>query len=339
MEILKELTQINGISGNEKDVSYWLKSFLKTRCAEVEINKTGSVIAYLNKPDKNKKTILLEAHMDRIGLVVSEVCDGGFLKFRTLGGVDERTLPASEVYVLGKDHIFGIIGALPPHLKGTAKEENDIKIENMMIDTGFGAEELSKKVFVGDPIILKSEFCQLLGERISMGALDNRAGICAVLQAVNQLAEKQLDYNIKLAFTVGEELGLLGARTIDCSDADLCFVVDVTHGQTPDAKSEATFPLGSGAVICRGPNLDYNITNKVIEIAEGYGIPHSVEVAAGNTGTNAWVIQTLEQGIRCVLLSIPIRYMHTAVETLDIKDIEAVGQLIAKCVEGGGIFA
>ncbi len=339
MEILKDLTRIDGISGNESDIARLLKTFLEGIYVNVEVNKTGSITAYLNEPDNSKKTILLEAHMDRIGLIVSEICDGGFVKFKPLGGVDERTLPASEVYILGRKRIFGIIGALPPHLKSGDKDENSLKIENMMIDTGYTTDEISKIVSVGDPIVLKSEFSELLGNRISSGALDNRVGICAVLQAAEKLGGKLVDYNIKLAFTIGEELGLLGARCVDCSDVDLAVVVDVTHGQTPDSKSYETFPLGSGAVICRGPNLDYDITKKVIDTAERHNIPHTIEVASGNTGTNAWVIQTLEQGIRCVLLSIPIRYMHTTVETVDTKDIEAVAALISKIVEGGELFA
>ncbi len=339
MKILKELTQIDGVSGNESDIAGVLKTFLDDIYHRVEINKTGSVIAYLNEPDPGKKTILIEAHMDRIGLVVSEICKDGFVKFKALGGVDERTLPASEIYILGKERIFGVIGALPPHLKGQVAEAGNIKISEMLIDTGLSEAELSERISIGDPIVLKSEFCELLGGRVSSAALDNRAGIYAVMKAAELLGGKLLDYNIRLAFSVGEELGLQGARCIDCKDVDLCFVVDVTHGTTPDAKNEVTFPLGSGAVICRGPNLDYAVTNKVIEIAEKQNIPYSIEVAAGNTGTNAWVIQTLEQGVKCILLSVPLKFMHTAVEVVDIEDIKTVAELIAECIKGGGLLA
>ena len=339
MELLKELTRIDGVSGNEAPIANWLKGFLAKHGCRAEINKSGSIIAYLGEPDVNKKTILLEAHMDKIGLVVSEIAEGGFVKFKILGGVDERTLPASEVYIQGKERIFGVIGALPPHLKTKEVEDIGIKIEDMMIDTGYTEEELKGKITVGDPIILKSQLCSLLDGRVSSAALDNRAGICAVLRAMKMLEGKTTKYNVKLAFTVGEELGLLGARTIDCSDVDLAIVVDVTHGQTPDAKTEGTFPLGSGVAICRGPNLDYNITNKIIKIAREQNIPHTIEVSSGNTGTNAWVIQTLKQGVRCALLSIPLRYMHTVVETVDTSDIKVTADLIAMCIEGGGLFA
>ncbi len=338
MEILKELTGQSGISGNETPLADWLEARLQGSCSDVKINKTGSVTAYLGKFDKNKKTVMLEAHMDRIGLVVAEILENGFVRFRALGGVDERTLPASEVYILGAERVFGIIGALPPHLKGSGADEGT-KIEDLMIDTGFSRDELECRISVGDPIILKSQYSELLGDRVSVGALDNRAGISAVLGAAEMLGSGTLEYNIKLAFTVGEELGLLGARCLDVSDVDLCIVVDVTHAETPDAKTEGTFPLNSGAAICRGPNLDFDITNKVIDFAEAHRIPHSIEVAAGNTGTNAWVIQTLEQGIRCVLLSIPIRYMHTSVETAATSDIKSVAELIAGVIKGGGLFA
>ncbi len=339
MEFLKELTNYEGISGNEGQITKQLKTLLDNFCIKAEINKTGSVTAFLGEPDSRKKTILIEAHMDRIGLVVSEITDDGFLKFMALGGVDERTLPASEVYVLGKERLFGVIGALPPHLKPSGEKDSGIKIENMLIDTGYSRDELKEKVSVGDPVILKSKFTELLHGKVSTGAIDNRAGISAVLQVLKYLEGKNLEYNIKVAFSVGEELGLLGARTLDLSGTDLAIVVDVTHGQTPDAKTEGTFPLGSGAVISRGPNLDYDITNRLISFAQKQDISYSVEVSAGNTGTNAWVIQTLEQGIKCVLISIPLRYMHTSVETVDTADIKSAAQLIAKFIEGGSIFA
>ncbi|MBR5155805.1 MAG: M20/M25/M40 family metallo-hydrolase [Clostridia bacterium] len=339
MEILKKLADNSGISGYENEFAKSLQKMLESYCSQVEINKTGSVVANFRNYDDNKKTILLEAHLDRIGLVVSEILENGFLKFKALGGVDDRTLPASEIYVLGKESIFGVIGALPPHLKSGSSDDGFVKIQDMMIDTGFSKEELKDKISVGDPVLLKCEFCELLGSRVSSAALDNRAGIAAILCALDMLKTEDLKYNIKIAFTVGEELGLLGARTIDCEDVDLAIVVDVTHGKTPDAKPEGTFVLGSGAIICRGPNLDFGITKKVIETAEKQGILHDIEVSAGNTGTNAWVIQTLEQGIRCVLLSIPLRYMHTAVETIDTDDVKSVAKLIAECVKGGDLLA
>ena len=339
-ETLRELTQNAGISGFETEFSEKVYNKLKKYCADASVDKTGSVTGTLGTYNPEKKTVLLEAHLDRIGLVVAEILGDGFVKFKPLGGVDERTLPASEVYILGKEQVFGIIGALPPHLMNGKDKNAELKISDMLIDTGLTPEEAKSKFSVGDPIILKSDFTPLAGGIISSAALDNRAGMTAVFDCLDRLSDKTLPYNVKVAFTTGEELGLHGARTVLADETpDLAVVVDVTHGRTPDALDFDTFPLGSGAIICRGPNLDYEATLKTINIAKEKGITYDIEVAAGNTGTNAWMLQVSGGGVPCVLISIPLRYMHTVVETIDTKDVECVSNLMAEMICGGEIIA
>lgn len=340
IEILKDLTQKEGISGYEDGFSVQLCEKLKKYCSSVTVNKTGSVVGTLKDYDPDKKTVLLEAHLDRIGLVVSELLDDGFVKFKTLGGVDERTLPASEVYILGKERIYGVIGALPPHLRESADTGGETDISDMLIDTGLSPETAKAKIGIGDPVLLKSDFVELFGGLVSSAALDNRAGITAIFDCLEKLSDKEISYNVKVAFTTGEELGLHGARTLlSKSTPDLAVVVDVTHGRTPDAPGFDTFPLGSGAIICRGPNLHREATLKTISVAKSKGIPYDIEVAAGNTGTNAWMLQVSGRGVPCVLISIPQRYMHTVVETVDTADIENVGSLLAEMICGGDILA
>lgn len=339
-EALKELTQSTGISGFETGFSEKVCERLKEYCADASVNKTGSVTGTLGAYNSEKKTVLLEAHLDRIGLVVSEILEDGFVKFKPLGGVDERTLPASEVYIMGKEQTFGVIGALPPHLMNGKDKSTELKINDMLIDTGLTLKEAKSRFSIGDPIILKSDFTQLAGSIVSSAALDNRAGMTAVFDCLDRLSGKELSYNVKVAFTSGEELGLHGARTVLADGTpDLAVVVDVTHGRTPDALAFDTFPLGSGAIICRGPNLDYGATLKTIDLAKEKNIPYDIEVAPGNTGTNAWMLQVSGGGVPCVLISIPLRYMHTVVETIDTKDIECVGKLMAEMICGGEIIA
>lgn len=340
-KMLRRLLQYSGISGHEEDFDEKAAEMLKEYCAEVTINKTGSIWGCLGTTEKNKKTILLEAHLDRIGLVVSEILDDGFVRFRTLGGVDERILPASEVCIIGKERCFGVIGAVPPHLKGNAGEnEKTPGVSDMVIDTGLDLEELKAKISVGDPILLKSDFVELLDGRVSSAALDNRAGMAAIFECLDLVKGQELPVNVCVAFTVGEELGLQGARALVCDpEPDLAIVIDVTHGTTHDSEKSDTFVLGSGADICRGPNLHYEITNRIIALAKEKKIPYEIEVAAGNTGTNAWALQVAGNGIACALISIPIRYMHTTVETADIADVKNVGKLLAEIILGGGCFA
>ncbi|MBR5614613.1 MAG: M20/M25/M40 family metallo-hydrolase [Clostridia bacterium] len=340
ISVLKKLTQDLGISGFEDPFAQSVCEMLKEYCPDAKVNKTGSVIGTLNGSSANKKTILLEAHLDRIGLVVSEILEDGFVKFKALGGVDERTLPASEVYILGKSNVYGVIGALPPHLKKGTESVSELKISDMLIDTGLSGDKARESFGVGDPILLKSDFTELAGGIVSSAALDNRAGMAAVLECLDCIKDKELPCNVKVAFTTGEELGLHGARTLLYDDTpDLAVVIDVTHGRTPDALDFDTFPLGCGAIICRGPNLHYEATLKTISTAKEKGIPYDIEVAAGNTGTNAWILQISGKGVPCVLVSIPLRYMHTVVETVDTADIKSAGTLLAEMILGGDIVA
>ncbi len=340
-KLLKELTSEIGISGYEYDFSRTVKKILDKYCEKTIIEKSGNVKGFLTPFDKTKKTVLLEAHLDRIGLVVSEVLDNGFLKFRTMGGVDERILPASEVYVLGREVCFGVIGEIPPHIKGNSDSLNQApKISDMLIDTGLSTEEVSKKISVGDPILLRSQFLELEDGKISSAALDNRAGMTAIFECLELIKGKTAPVNVCVAFTIGEEMGLLGARTLDFElEPDLAVIVDVTHGKTHDSKSLGTFELGTGPIICRGPNLHYEKTNKIIDLAQKTEIPFDVEVAPDNTGTNAWALQTMEMGIPCALVSIPLRYMHTTVETVCTDDIKNTARLLSEIVSGGDKIA
>lgn len=339
-ETLRGLVQGHGIAGFEQDFAEEVCEKLKIYCSDVRVTKSRSVTCFLRSKRENAPTIMLEAHLDRVGLIVYSVDENGFVGFRNLGGVDERILPAAEVCILGRQEVFGIIGAKPPHLMSKSENNEGLKIKDMLIDTGLSGDELKALVRVGDPILLKSEFTELSGTRISSAALDNRAGMAAVFDCLERLKGKDLPCNLCVAFTSGEELGLQGANTIiGESIPNLAIVLDVTYGRTPDTETTGTFPLGCGAVICRGPNLHYEMTNKVVETAKAKNIPYEIEVAAGSSGTNAWAIQVSGGGVPCVLISIPLRYMHTTVETVDLEDIENVSRLVAEIVFGGEIVA
>lgn len=338
--LLEELVKADGISGFESDASEFLEKKLASYCESTEIKKNGTVLGFLNKFSDNKKTVLLEAHLDRVGLCVSEIKEDGFVSFKAMGGVDERILPASEVWIKGKKPCFGIIGAVPPHLKSASDGDDTTRISDLLIDTGLTKEEAEECFSVGTPVLLASEFCVLQNGRVSSAALDNRAGIASIFECIELIKGKDLPFNVCIAFTVGEELGLLGAKTlIGENPPDLAVVIDVTQGRTLDSDSSGTFPLGSGVVICRGPNLHYEITKSIINLAKEKEIPFDIEVASGSTGTNAWVLQISGKGVPCALLSIPLRYMHTTVETVDTEDIKNTGKLLAEVLQGGVTIA
>lgn len=330
--LLKELTIIDGISSDEKNIADKLIPYLNSICDTVDKDTHGNLIGYINTKKDKAKTIIFEAHMDRIGLMVTNICADGRLKFTNIGGVDERILVLSEVTVLGKTHINGII--IPEDSNDTS---NNYKIENLKIETGLTEMEVKTSVKVGDLILINSEYTKLCNNVVSGGGFDNRAGIVSILKAVNQIDRNNLKYNIIILFTVQEELGLYGAYLAGKNiDADAAIVVDVTHGETNDTKGfTGVFPLGCGAVICRGPNLHYTYTKQLIDASEKNNIPYRIEVASGSSGTNAWALQTSSNGIPSMLISIPLRYMHTNVETLKIDDINAIADLLTAAAEGG----
>lgn len=340
-EIVKELVEYPAISGYEDSFSKILANKLKDYCSDVQITASGCVLGKIPSLNKHTKSILIEAHLDQIGLIVSEICENGFVKFAAVGGIDERILPTTEVYICGKEKIYGVIGAKPPHLISKGNDESDtLKITDMAIDTGMDSESLSHFISVGDPILLRSKFTELLNGNIASAALDNRAGIAAIFSCLEEIKNHSCPYNIFICFTTGEETGLHGAYTIPAViHPDLAVVVDVTHGTTPDAPTSGTFALGSGTAICRGPNLHYDYTKSIITLAKEKSIPFEIEVASGHSGTNAWAIQNLGGGIPCVLLSIPLRYMHTSVEVADTADIRSTAKLITEIVSGGVILA
>ena len=324
LNCLKELTSVNGISANEGEIAEILVNKLNTLCDYATIDKHGNVVGVI-KAKNASKTLLFEAHMDRIGLMISDVDKDGFLEFVNIGGFDERVLLASEVIINGE--INGII---------FSKEKNP-KISQLRIDTGLSAEKVKKYIKVGDFAIVKSEFSVLCSNQLSSSAMDNRAGIAAVLYALSNIDRNKLACNISVLFSVQEELGLHGAYTgTNELNPDAAIVIDVTHGTTQDTKDKTgVFDLGSGAIICRGPNFDYDYTKQLINTADKNNIPYKIEVASGPSGTSAWAVQVTGEGVPSMLVSIPLKYMHTNVETLDLTDVSATADLLIKAAEGG----
>lgn len=348
-EYLKRLTAAYGVSGYESGAAEELKNILSGYCEDVSVDKMGNVIARLGCGLKNAKNVMLEAHMDQIGFIISKIEDDGKIRVKPIGGFDSGILPGLCVKIFGSKRgaedsdLSGASGAV---LDGAIMINASFKqgdkapgFDDIYIETGHSKEELDKKLCIGDPAAFAGEAKELLGDNMSSKAMDNRAGAVAIINTLDMLSEnrERLRHDLTVVFSTQEEIGLRGATTAAYGAApDFAIAVDVTHGETPDSKDETgTFKLGGGAVVCRGPNLDYKRSLELIELAERLGIPYDIEVAGGSTGTTAWTIQTSGAGIPVALISIPLRYMHTNVETLNIKDIENTSKLICEAVCGG----
>lgn len=326
---LINLSNLGGISGFEYTITPYIEKLLGKYCDEIKKDVLGNVVGYIWSDKKDAETVMIEAHTDGIGLMVKDIDDRGYITFVAIGGVDARILPASEVVVCGKRELYGVICAKSPHLLTDDEKNKGATIENMAIDVGLTADETRKIVTPGDMIYFKAEAVKLLDKKISGKYLDDRAGIIALILALSKLKGKKLPFNLAVLCSTQEEVGLRGALTGTYNVNPICaIVVDVCHGTTPDGGSGTTFKLGSGTVITCGPNIDRRMFELAKKCADKEKIKYSIEAEGGPTGTDAWVVQTTRLGVATLLLSIPLRYMHTTVETMSGKDLDATAELI-----------
>ena len=286
------------------------------------------------KPDA--KAILLDAHLDEIGLIVSGI-EKGFLRVRAVGGVDPRILPNQRVTVWGRAALPGLICTLPPHIQTPADQEKSTPIADLWIDVGLNQATAEAETPVGSPVTFDSQYTLLQGGCAAGKSLDDRAGFAALLYAADLLKNEDLDADLYILGSTREEFSLAGAKVAAYALApDCCVAVDVTHGRTPDGPKDETFPLGGGPVIGIGPNMTGWVTKRLTEKAGELGLAHQSEVMSGHSGTNAWQMQVSREGVPTGVLSIPLRYMHTPYEVVKLSDIEEVGALLAAFVKNLG---
>lgn len=277
-------------------------------------------------------TILFDAHIDEIGFIVTGVY-GGFVKVAKSGGVDIRTLPASEVVIHGKHDVNGVFATLPPHLK--SGEDKLPELADMVVDTGY--DSLEGIVEPGDLVSFRRCPRELANGRITGKSLDDRAGVAALIGAAGILKGKKLPCTVMLLFSDQEELGCLGAQTAAFAiSPDEAVAVDVSFGDGPDIPPDKCGKLDGGPMIGISPVLSYDITEKLKETAENEEIGFQLEAMGGRTSTNADVIALSKSGVPCGLVSIPLRNMHTAAEVVSVNDVEAVAKLLADYALGGG---
>lgn len=278
------------------------------------------------------KTLMLAAHIDEIGFVVTGILDGGFLKVANVGGIDKRILPATPVIVHGKEKVSAVFASTPPHLGSNEPQE----ISDILLDTGV-LKGLEDKVSVGDFVSFDSKCVNLLGNRICGKSFDDRSAVACLIEIASRIYDKELPFNVVFCLTDQEELGIRGAKTaafaIDCDQA---IAIDVTFGNAPDVPDSHLKRLGDGVMIGVSPILNKAITNHLIELCEENNIHFNHEVMSGATGTDADNITVSKSGIPTGLVSIPLRNMHTPSEVIDLADLESVCDLLEAYILSGG---
>lgn len=330
IEFLKKLCTKAAPSGREHLIYPIFKEAFEP-FGEVSIGKLNNMYAF--KKGKGKESIMLMAHADEVFLMVTEIGDNGFLSFKAYG-IDIKTLVSQEVMVHGKEDILGIIGIKPPHLMSEEDRSKAVDIEQLMIDTGISKEKLKSLVKIGDYVTLKRAFYELLNNNVTCKAIDDRAGIVALYACAKELKNINHDLDVYFVASCQEEVGHRGARVGSYElKPTMAIAIDVTFDSGPLGDKEKENKLKGGPVICVGPNIHPKLRKKLIDIARAYNIPYQIEVEPGNTGTDAWDIQITGEGIPTLLISIPIKYMHTSVEIVNMEDIRNTGLMISKLIE------
>ena len=329
-QLLRTLSEATGVSGYEVEVRAIVTEAFSRYADEVRHDSMGNVIALKRGLGAEPRhSIMLAAHIDEIGLLVTRL-EEGFIQFDTVGGFDPRALLGQLVLVHGRRELRGVISSRPPHVLSAAERNKVIPIDQLYIDVGLRRTELEQAVRVGDLISLRQDFLRLRGELASGKAMDDRAGVASLLVCLDELSRLRHLWDVFVVATVQEEVGLKGAITSSFGLApDVGIAVDVGFGHQPGVSETETIPIGKGPCIGVGPNIHPKIFERLVKAAKDYEIPYVTEAVPGRSGTDAWAIQVAREGVPTGLLSIPVRYMHTVVETVNLKDVARTGRLMA----------
>ena len=301
---------------------------------EVRRDTLGSVIGVKKGegPEPRPK-IMLAGHMDEIGLMVTKIEENGFLRFTRIGGVDPRVLPGHEVIVYGKRPLTGLIGVKPPHLTSREDANKAQKMEDLSIDLGMPEEEVRKLVKPGDVVTFKRGVTELMGDLLAGKSMDDRAGVAVILVALDELHKYRCQADVYAVATVQEETGFGGGVTTTYGlGPDIGIAIDVCHAETPGVPEWRTASLGKGPALALGANIHPKVYAALDKAAKDLGITVQLEPAPAATGTDAWPMQMSRAGVATGLISIPLRYMHTSVETLSLGDVEKAGKLLARFI-------
>ena len=295
---------------------------------DTKIDVLGNVVGTVGD---GKTHILLDAHIDQIGLVVRHIDDKGFLLVDKVGGPDLRVLTGAEVIVHGKEEIFGVISSVPPHLQNGDSKNEGVDLKSMAVDIGYCKEKAEEIVSVGDRITLRTPQFELLGDNIVSGSFDDRCCVAVILRALELTKGKLNNTKLSVLFSVQEETNGSGAKTGSFAlMPDIAVALDVGFGDDPYTDKSQTITLGKGPSIGISPTLDKALTRELKDICINKNIPYQHDVMGGGTGTNADSINNTGRGIKTALLSVPLKYMHTGCEVISTEDIENTAKLLAE---------
>lgn len=329
-KFIREATRKPGVSGYESGVGAYMAEAFRPLVDEVWMDRMQNVIA---KVGNDGPKVMISAHQDEIGMVVTRIEDDGSVRLYRNGGVDPRILPGLEVEIQGwQGPVYAVIGAVPPHLQTEEEAGKAITFDDVFADTGFAPEKVQELVRVGDSVVMLAEPQLLADGAMASKTMDDRASVAAMLYAAEELRRMKVPMQVYFVSSAQEEVGAYGALTAAHSIApDFAIAIDVTHGEGPGTGKWQAHPLEK-ITIERGPLIHRELGRKLESVAKKYRIPFEISSGGGSTWTDADTIQNACGGIPTTLLSIPLRYMHTTVETLRTDVVRDAGRLMAMMI-------
>jgi len=332
---LKSLISAPGLSAYEGPVARLIEEEWRPLVDEISASSLGSLQGLKKGHGKTPRpSIMIATHMDAIGLMVTKI-DDGFIHLDEVGGIDVRILPGTPVLVHGRQELPGVIAMPPMKTLPEDAREGAIGLRHLLVDTGLLPTQVNKLVRVGDLVSFNTPPVELSSEILSGHSLDNRASVAALTICLEELKNKSHLWDVWAVATAQEEETLGGAATSAFQlNPDLAIAVDVTFAKGPGSDGWETFPLGKGPTLGWGANLHPYLYEKLKGLADKLEIPVSMDITPAHSGTDAYSIQVSREGIPTMVIGIPLRYMHTPVEVISVRDIQRAGRLLAEFISG-----
>jgi endoglucanase len=331
LPFLKQLISAPGLSGHEAQVRRLVEDAWRPLTDELHISRLGSLHGLRRGTTAEPRpSLMVAAHMDAIGLMVTSLVDG-FLRLTPIGGLDPRVLPGQLVTVHGREDLPGVIVQPPSHLLPAKIGSDPVPLEYLLVDVGLLPDQVKRLVRVGDLVSFAQSPLELGENYLAGHSLDNRASVAALTHCLMELQGRALRWDLWAVATVQEEVTLGGALTSAFQlRPTLAVAIDVTFASSPGTPAYQSFPLGKGLTLGWGPTIHPALQNAFKDLADRLEIPYKLEVMPRRSGTDADAMQIVAEGIPTMVLGIPLRYMHTPVEMVGMKDIARTGRLIAE---------
>ena len=332
------LCSLMSVSGFERRAREELYATVGKDFDTMQTDAVGNHVLLKKCGREGAPLVLVDAHFDEIGMLVTEICEGGFLRFCNMGGLSLSVLQAADVIVYGKEEIRGVIISTPPHLRdGSSDKLSDIS--ELMIDTGYSKEALEKLAPVGTPVGFAPVYSHLLSGRIAGKSFDDKACAAVCAAAIADTPREELAADVCLMLSCFEETSRLGgiAPAVNRLQPDYAMVVDVNLARVPDTPKSETVPMGKGISISVSAATDRALSLEVARLCREGDIPHTMVAAPSSTGTNAPTVNLSGAGIPVVDIGLPLANMHTYNEVIDLLDCESLYRLTRAFITDRGL--